>query len=206
MKPIKSFYKVNEIFHSIQGEGVYSGVPCDFIRMQGCDVGCSFCDTKYSWDMEGGQTLTIGDIISKMSNAKMVVITGGEPLMQDLSKLTYELRLNGKYIALETSGCVGKPNLAAVFDWIVVSPKFHVVASRFNPEIIYHAHELKFLIGRERDIDYIEEFISTYPAPKAKISIQPISQTANGTKLALEYCKQKNYRLSLQLQKYIGIR
>lgn len=113
-------YQVNEIFTSIQGEGLRMGVPSTFIRLQGCTVGCSWCDTEYTWK-KGGTSMDTGTIISQVKG-RNVVITGGEPTLHNLDELIYRLRSSGRYIQLETSGQQWlKGDLLP--DWITWSPK-----------------------------------------------------------------------------------
>src|SRR5438094_3219765 len=74
--------RIAECFHSIQGEGVSAGVPCVFVRLQGCSVGCRWCDTKYSWDPAGGREQTLAALLADVEAfaCRRVVVTGGEPL------------------------------------------------------------------------------------------------------------------------------
>ena len=97
-------YQVNEVFDSIQGEGVHAGVPATFIRLQGCTVGCEWCDTQYTWG-KGGTRMT-GEEVANLVLQSHVVITGGEPTIYNLDFLMAEIWLqhSGAYIQLETSG------------------------------------------------------------------------------------------------------
>lgn len=114
-------YSVNEIFHSIQGEGWWAGMPATFIRLQGCTVGCPWCDTKYTW-AKGGSRMNEIEIVSQIKY-KHVVITGGEPTIYNLDALMNKIwEDSSHYIQLETSGQnelrgALKPN------WITWSPK-----------------------------------------------------------------------------------
>ena len=111
-----------ESFYSIQGEGFHTGKPAYFIRLAGCDVNCHWCDVKESWDISEDQYLSIDEIISNVIkySAETVIITGGEPLMHNLSKLTDALKEKNKKIHLETSGT---HPISGHFDWICFSPK-----------------------------------------------------------------------------------
>ncbi len=111
-----------ETFTSVQGEGAFSGVPSFFIRLAGCNVGCVWCDVKASWDSEAHPMKSVHDLLDSAtsSNAKVVIITGGEPTMHDLNPLTTELAALGFRVHLETSGT--EP-LTGKFDWITFSPK-----------------------------------------------------------------------------------
>ena len=113
-------YQVNEIFDSIQGEGILAGTFSTFIRLQGCTVGCRWCDTKYTW-AAGGTRMDVYDILEKV-NATHVVITGGEPTLYNLDELVEELRGISCYIQLETSG-QNELRGKLLPDWITWSPK-----------------------------------------------------------------------------------
>ena len=115
-------YPVMEVFPTLQGEGRYTGSPSYFIRLAGCDVGCSWCDVKESWPVEDHPQINIEELVlgAKNSGLPMVVVTGGEPCMYNLEPLTTALRKEGLKIHLETSGA--HPILGD-FDWITLSPK-----------------------------------------------------------------------------------
>ena len=81
-----------ETFYSIQGEGFHSGKPAYFIRIGGCDVGCHWCDVKESWDHVKHQIVSVDDIVSKITGTNLVIITGGEPLMWDMTMLTKKIK------------------------------------------------------------------------------------------------------------------
>ena len=111
-----------EAFYSIQGEGFYSGKASYFLRIGGCDVGCHWCDVKESWDANLHPLTAVKDIVKLIGKNKVdtVVITGGEPLMWNMSFLTDSLRQKGLKVHLETSGSYP---LSGKFDWICLSPK-----------------------------------------------------------------------------------
>jgi 7-carboxy-7-deazaguanine synthase len=115
---------VNEIFYSLQGEGFLVGVPSIFIRLAGCPLRCKWCDTKYAWDENAGQKMTIAEIIQRIQNwtCSNVVITGGEPMLNpDLSELAGQLKATGKHITIETAGVKYIPDLPC--DLMSISPK-----------------------------------------------------------------------------------
>ena len=113
---------VMEDFYTLQGEGFHQGKAAYFIRLGGCDVGCVWCDVKDSWDAEKHPKLSIESLRSKVKKtaAEIVVITGGEPLMHDLTGLTKELQAFGLKTHIETSGA---HPLSGSWDWICLSPK-----------------------------------------------------------------------------------
>ena len=144
-------YQINEIFTSIQGEGVLAGKPATFIRLQGCTVGCEWCDTKYTWK-KGGTSVSTGSIMNHIKT-NHVVVTGGEPTMYDLDELFFRLRRAGKYIQLETSGQRWlKGDILP--DWITWSPK-----ERLNwraPDQYYeHSDEVKWVVDENLTIQTV---------------------------------------------------
>ena len=177
---------VNELFYSIQGEGDYTGHPAAFIRMQGCPVGCSFCDTKHTWirnklsevdksvilndedrPKEAWAYLTSQDlvdwVVANSNPEAIVVVTGGEPLMyQEVVELAERLLGLGRKVQFETSGTYDLPDLFAMqetydFDLsVTVSPKWNG-----NKEVLEHvvrqAAEVKVVISDERIIQRVEE-------------------------------------------------
>ncbi|MFM7769720.1 MAG: 7-carboxy-7-deazaguanine synthase QueE, partial [Bacteroidota bacterium] len=145
-------YSVMETFTSVQGEGFHSGVPAFFIRLAGCNVGCVWCDVKESWEEEGHPKQTVSDLLEQAltSGAKVVIVTGGEPTMHDLTALTDVLRMNGFQIHLETSGT---EVLTGTFDWITFSPKKFKAPLK---EYFQISHELKVVIHHESDLLWAE--------------------------------------------------
>ena len=113
---------VMEHFYTIQGEGFYQGAAAYFIRLGGCDVGCSWGDVKESWDADSHPKLSMDFLVNevKKTAAKIVVITGGEPLLHHLDELTNALHSAGLQTNIETSG---SSPLSGNWDWICLSPK-----------------------------------------------------------------------------------
>src|SRR5690348_14666821 len=113
---------VMEQFYTLQGEGYHQGRAAYFIRLGGCDVGCVWCDVKESWDASAYPVVAVADIVTKAAatGAPVAVITGGEPLMYDLTQLTASLNDAGLRTHLETSGVYP---VTGVWDWICWSPK-----------------------------------------------------------------------------------
>ena len=145
---------VMEHFYTIQGEGFHQGKAAYFIRLGGCDVGCVWCDVKDSWEMGRHPLFKIEDLISdiKKTPAEIVVITGGEPLMHDLSDLTEELHEAGLRAHIETSG---SSPYSGLWDWVTLSPK------KFKeplPEVLPHASELKIIIFNKSDFGWAEKW------------------------------------------------
>ena len=193
---------VMEAFYTIQGEGAFSGHAAYFIRLAGCDVGCFWCDVKESWDAEKHPLMSVEEIVAKACEnpAKMAVITGGEPLMHNLSALTDALYEKGFKIHLETSGA---HPLTGKIDWITLSPK------KFKkplPEIISKAHELKVVIYNKSDFKWAEEY-ATMVGEKCTLLLQPEwDKEKEMLPLIIEYVKQNpQWQISLQTHKYMDI-
>lgn len=191
-----------EHFYTIQGEGYHQGRAAYFIRLGGCDVGCVWCDVKESWPIEGHPSLSVSEILDfiEKTPAKLVVITGGEPLMHDLSELTDALHTKGYLINIETSGSHA---ISGNFDWICLSPK------KFKsplPEIIPLADELKIIIFNATDFQWAEQYAPLVKA-SCKLFLQPEwSKFQVMSPLIIEYVKNNpKWEISLQMHKYLEI-
>jgi 7-carboxy-7-deazaguanine synthase len=187
-------YQVNEIFSSVQGEGVWTGVPATFVRLQGCTVGCPWCDTKYTWK-KGGTRMVVADIMSEVVEHH-VVITGGEPTMYNLDDLILALHEARHYVQLETSGQQWLKGLLLP-DWITVSPKRNL---GFRVPEQYHslADEVKFVIDSEislcdvyRALDF---FLYSGRSTHIEISIMP--EGAPPTELSMRHAMQMLHLLA----------
>ena len=194
---------VMESFYSIQGEGFYTGTPAFFIRLGGCDVGCHWCDVKESWEAENHPVQSIDEIISdaESSSAKTIIVTGGEPLMYDLTSLTKKLRSKNFRLHLETSGAYP---LSGEWDWICFSPK------KFKeplPGFFLNANEMKVIVHNKDDFRFAEEN-SKYLDKNCVLFLQPEwGRREAMLPLIVEYVKENPvWRISLQTHKYIGAR
>lgn len=202
---------VMESFYTLQGEGYHQGRAAYFIRLGGCDVGCVWCDVKESWDAEKHPRLSIDEIVEKLhyetgnkqqatGNKPIVVITGGEPLMHDLTELTKAIHAAGFETNIETSGA---HPLSGEWDWICLSPK------KFKaplPDVVPHANELKVVIFNKSDFAWAEEYAALV-SPRCKLFLQPEwDKAAQMTPLIIDYIKANpQWELSLQLHKYINV-
>ena len=193
---------VMEHFYTLQGEGFHQGRAAYFIRLGGCDVGCVWCDVKESWDAAKHPLINISDLILNIQQtaAKLVVITGGEPLMHNLDKLTTTLQEAGFETNIETSGA---HPLSGSWDWVCLSPK------KFKaplPGILPLANELKVVIFNRSDFSWAEEYAALV-SPACKLYLQPEWDKATGiTPLIIEYIKEHpQWELSLQIHKYINV-
>ena len=193
---------VMESFYTIQGEGFYQGRAAYFIRLGGCDVGCVWCDVKESWDADKHPKVNIDELVQEVKNtpAELVVITGGEPLMHDLTMLTKKLQAVDLQTNIETSG---SSPLSGSWNWICLSPK------KFKaplPEVVPFANELKIIVFNKTDFKWAEEFAAQV-SPACKLYLQPEwSKSEEITALIVDYIKANpKWELSLQLHKYINV-
>jgi 7-carboxy-7-deazaguanine synthase len=169
--------EVSEIFPSLQGEGVFIGIPMTFIRLSKCNLSCEFCDTKYSW--QPGMHIEEEKIAEQVNSypAHWVCITGGEPLLQNLSYL-FGL-LPGKSIMIETNGTIFDQYTFEAINFASVSPKFQDIKLDVLLNI-YRAAEhmqLKFVIDNDRDVlsayNLIHKLSTHLPIKSIPIVLQP---------------------------------
>ncbi len=192
---------VMEKFYTIQGEGYYSGQPFYFIRLGGCDVGCHWCDVKESWDHNQHQFIEVDDLIKDVKEyTSNVVITGGEPLMWNLSELTKRFKENNIKLHLETSGAY---EMSGNWDWVCLSPKKKMLPKQ---EIYSKANELKVIIYNNDDFKFaIQE--SEKVSSECKLFLQPEWSKFDimKDKIAQFVMNNKNWNISLQIHKYLEI-
>ncbi|WP_246008281.1 7-carboxy-7-deazaguanine synthase QueE [Chitinophaga lutea] len=193
---------VMESFYTLQGEGFHQGKAAYFIRLGGCDVGCVWCDVKESWDADKHPQLAIPDMVREAAAnpGRIVVITGGEPLMHDLTVLTQALHKAGFRNHIETSG---SSPLSGSWDWITLSPK------KFKaplPEICAKAHELKIVVYNKSDFAWAEKYAALV-GKQCKLYLQPEwSRAAEMTPFIIDYVKENpQWQISLQIHKYINV-
>jgi len=190
-----------EAFYTIQGEGYHTGKPAFFIRVGGCDVGCHWCDVKESWNADTHPPTAIEEIVRQAkAYAKSIVITGGEPLMWNMTPLTEMLKAAGLTIHLETSGAYP---LTGSWDWICLSPKKTMAPL---PEWYAAAHELKVIIYNQNDFLWAEKHADAVHAG-CKLFLQPEwSRCDKLMPIITEYVMQHpKWRMSLQTHKYMRI-
>ncbi|MBP4142794.1 7-carboxy-7-deazaguanine synthase QueE [Flavobacterium sp. P4023] len=190
-----------EEFYTIQGEGFHTGTAAYFIRIGGCDVGCHWCDVKESWNAELHPPTSIDLIVSNASKySKTVVVTGGEPLMWDMTLLTQKLKEQDLKVHIETSGAYP---LSGTWDWICLSPK----KNKLPTETVYdNANELKVIIHNKHDFIFAEEQAEKVNS-NAILFLQPEwSKNDKMTPLIVDYVmKNPKWRVSLQTHKYLNI-
>jgi len=191
-----------EAFYTLQGEGVYAGQAAYFIRLGGCDVGCTWCDVKESWDAAAHPLLTVQAIVAEAIRhpARIAVITGGEPAMHDLGPLTSALRSAGFRTHIETSGT---HPLSGTWHHICFSPK------KFKnplPAIYATANELKVIVFNKHDLEWALAH-AEQTAPDCALLLQPEwSKREAMMPLIVDFVKDHpRWRVSLQTHKYLNI-
>ncbi len=192
-----------EAFYTLQGEGNYTGRAAYFIRLGGCDVGCHWCDVKESWDVDAHPHYTVNEIVAGAMQhpGRLAVITGGEPLMHDLTSLTNALQTAGFQTNIETSGVCRA--VTGSWDWICFSPKKF---KKPNPDIYQRADELKVIIYNQSDFAFAESFIP-HLRPDCKLFLQTEWSRSNEMlSRIVEYVKDHpQWQLSLQTHKFLDI-
>lgn len=190
-----------EEFYTIQGEGFHTGTAAYFIRIGGCDVGCHWCDVKESWNAELHPPTNIEQIVANAQKyADTVVVTGGEPLMWDMTWLTKLLKQKNLKVHIETSGAYP---LTGIWDWICLSPK----KNKLPTQTVYDsADELKVIVFNKHDFIFAEEQAERVNK-NAILFLQPEwSKKEEMTSLIVDYVMQNpKWRVSLQTHKYLNI-
>ena len=190
-----------EEFYTIQGEGFHTGTAAYFIRIGGCDVGCHWCDVKESWNASLHPPTSTEVIVSNAKKyANTVVITGGEPLMWDMTQITQKLKEQNLQVHIETSGAY---TLSGQWDWICLSPK----KNKLPTQTVYdHANELKVIIHNKHDFIFAEEQAEKVNK-NAILFLQPEwSKKEEMTPQIVDYVMNNpKWRVSLQTHKYLNI-
>ncbi len=186
-----------EIFYSVQGEGAWTGTPAVFVRLAGCNLACTFCDTDYALR----SLASVDDIVARVresgGDCPMVILTGGEPLAQtETPALIAALRADGRRVHIESNGTIDVVLPADV--WLTVSPK-----ERLHPAMAARADEAKLIV----DGRVPEEWLDAFPAA-TPIALQPEGNKPANVQLAVAAAKSRpaRLRLSLQTHKFIGVR
>lgn len=220
-------YRLNDIYACMQGEGARAGTPMALIRLQGCGVGCPWCDTRETWAADEAHRVDaipaalgtgpawcradpvdIADAARAAApSCRWAMLTGGEPAEQPLAPLVHALHGRGFLVALETSG-TALGHVGAGIDWCCVSPKPGMPGGRalLAPALAV-ADEVKMVVGRPADIDALDAILAaTPPRPDARVSLQPLSSQPKATLLCTSTAILRGWHLSLQLHKYLGQR
>ena len=202
---------VNEIFYSIQGESTHSGRPCIFVRLTGCNLRCSYCDTKHAY--EEGVKMELTEIVSRIANYKcpLVEITGGEPLLQSNTPiLISKLLENGYEVLMETNGSLDISSVDGrcikIVDIKCPTSGESDKNDMENLKRLGPKDQVKLVIGNRMDYEYAKETIdSACPDfPKEQILFSPASEGIAPSRLAEWILEDNlNVRLHLQLHKII---
>ncbi len=201
--------KVNEIFFSIQGEGSDAGLPTIFIRLTGCNLRCTYCDTEYAF--YEGEEKNIEEILGEIKRWKCnrVCITGGEPLIQEGVYDLIDVLLNEDYeVNVETNGSkdigeLAKKNVVIKMDVKLPSSGMHEKMCKDNINLLRSNDELKFVIGNREDYECAKKILEEYK-PKCKIIMQPVWKKMDAAILAEWILRDAiDARLSIQLHKIL---
>lgn len=182
--------KVSEIFYSYQGEGPRAGMPAVFLRLATCNLKCGWCDTPYTWDWKRFdrakevQEMSVGEILSVIGkfDCKNLVLTGGEPLLQQKKMIPFlfALKERGFWIEVETNGTLSP------------SPEFDLLADRYNcsPKLKNSGQTdipfslppvakavFKFVVCGERDLEEIGNFVERHSLPRNRVYLMPEGRT-----------------------------
>jgi len=205
--------RINEIFHSIQGETTSAGFPSLFIRLAGCNLECKYCDTAYARTESSGKEMTIDKIIQKADSCKNIdhiTITGGEPLLQHNTIMLMKALIKKKYsLQLETNGSTSIKDVPKqVIKIVDVKTPSSGFSSSFLPENLQYMNsrdELKFVILDINDYNFSKEFINNHlKNKKIIINFSPVHEKLSGRELAdLILIDKIPVRLNLQLHKII---
>jgi len=191
-----------EEFYTIQGEGYNTGKAAYFIRLGGCDVGCRWCDSRFTWNPDLHPLTDTDQIIANAVNSgtDSVVVTGGEPLLWNLDYLCMRLKDNNIRTFIETSG---SSPLSGVWDWICLSPKRNLPPVG---DICVKADELKVIIERSADFEWAEKY-RVMTSSDCKLYLQPEwSRFEKVIPEIVEYVKKRSYwNISLQVHKFMHI-
>lgn len=193
---------VIEEFYTVQGEGYNTGLAAYFLRVGGCDVGCKWCDTKFSWKKDLHTLTEIDEVVKRIvaTGTKAVVVTGGEPTTYNLVYLTEQLKALNIETFIETSGAYP---LTGEWDWICLSPKQQTPPQE---DIYPRAHELKMIIWEPGNFDWAEE-VAKKVSDDCILYLQPEwSKYEELIPSIVEYVKlNQQWRISLQAHKFMHI-
>ncbi len=197
---------VNEIFFSIDGEGKRAGCLAAFIRLTGCNLRCSYCDTSYAF--EEGRTMTVNEIVKAVEGGENVTITGGEPLCHDIHGLL--AKLEDHEVNIESNGSMDAtqyhsyPHVFFTLDYKCPSSGVESSMLEKNFQTLRPRDVLKFVVGSEEDLRKAKAVCEKY-TPPCPIYISPVFGRIRAEEI-VEFMKRErcgNWRLQLQLHKYI---
>ena len=186
--------QINEIFYSIEGEGLRVGQPTTFVRLARCNLRCAFCDTEF----DSFNEMDIAEIAIEVERhpTSWVCFTGGEPLGQNLAPLARQLKQGGYQLHIETNGVIRPdPALFELIDHWTVSPKRHPIVAGFK-----RITELKYVVGKAFREDRVQEDLADY------VYLQPESSEPRYIQKTLEILtRHPHWRLSCRIHKTLGL-
>lgn len=207
---MEHLYKVNEIFKSIEGEGIRTGLPCTFIRLYGCNLCCKYCDTRYSCENKEFTLMSKDEIVNKVKQlgGSRVTITGGEPLLDlFLNELIIALRKEHIEVNIETNGSLD-------IQWCladIITMDYKTSASGMedrmmlsNLKALKETDVLKFVVGSKQDLDTMKRIIEEYE-PECRVYVSPVFGMIEAHEL-VEYVLENNLdnvTVQVQLHKII---
>jgi 7-carboxy-7-deazaguanine synthase len=212
---------INELFYSLQGEGSLAGVPSIFIRLAGCPLRCTWCDTKYAWDPAAGQEMTCEQVLGAIGDypTRYVVLTGGEPMIHEgVKELAAAIREKGYHLTIETAGFCFVEGVPA--DLMSISPKLSNSDPKNNDDkqpterlniavlrqlMASYEYQLKFVVDEPKDLNEIADTLDSLDGIDLyKVWLMPqATQTDNyleKSRWLAEYCKQTGFSFSPRLQ------
>jgi 7-carboxy-7-deazaguanine synthase len=205
-----SSLRITEIFYSLQGESNSVGIPTVFIRLTGCPLRCSYCDTAYAFT--GGEKMTISAIIAEVGNyqTRHVTVTGGEPLAQTgCNELMTELVNQGYFVSLETSGALDlsgvDPRVIKVMDLKTPSSGESGKNKYENIRYLDGKDQVKFVIGNEQDYVWSKQMMVDYQLPEqCQVLFSPVSGQQDPAALAEKILQDRlPVRFQIQLHKLL---
>lgn len=218
--------RVSEIFYSLSGEGIHTGIPTVFVRLQGCNLSCTYCDTKYSLNPKGGREMSITEIMHRVKELRRdswVLITGGDPLCQerDTGKLVTALKDAEYLVEVEENGSLGPPPWFREVDSWSVDVKCPSSGAYGTFRTLWlkrlrKCDSLKFVVGTQEDLRFVRGFLNGTRF-RTTVLLSPLSKVlANKDgeenvaywsepwlKEVAEFCKEHDVRFSLQIQKIL---
>ncbi len=201
---------INEIFYSVQGEGTSIGIPMVFVRLTGCNLRCSYCDTEYAF--YEGKKMSVEDVLNEIEKygTDIVEITGGEPLLQKEVFPLMDLLINRKYkVLLETSGSVPfknvNKNVKIIMDLKTPSSNMEKFNLYENIDFIKQNDEIKFVIGSKDDYDWAKMIIDKYSLlQKCEVIFSPVYGKIEPREIVNWILNDKlRVRFLLQMHKFI---
>jgi len=201
--------KVNEIFYSIEGEGIRAGMPCVFIRLHGCNLNCSYCDTRYSCEGEDYSVMSVQQILDELEfyHCPNITVTGGEPLIHDgINTLLKALMIKGYNVNVETNGSI-VPEVEGPIYTVDFKTKCSGMSDKMNVEafkVLDSEDVVKFVVASVDDLEQALSFVEENDI-RANIFVSPVFGKIELVQIAdfLKNHKLYNWRMQIQLHKYI---